>query len=160
MVERYNRTLEMQLSKFTDYNQKDCDVHIPMLLMAYRSAIHDMSGCTPAKLKLGRDLKLPIDLICGRPEEPAQTVTEYAAAMQEEIEQVHNFAREHIKMSDKMKNQHDLNVTNEGQCVQQGDAIWFHNPQRKQGLTPKLQRSWQGPYIIITKKINDLVYRI
>ena len=34
-VERYNRTLEMQLSTFADYNQKDWDVHIPMLLMAY-----------------------------------------------------------------------------------------------------------------------------
>ena len=68
MVERYNRTLEMQLSKFADYNQKDWDVHIPMLLMAYRSAIHYTSGCTPAKLMLGRDLKLPIDLIHGRPQ--------------------------------------------------------------------------------------------
>ena len=112
MVERYNRTLEMQLSKFADYNQKDWDVHIPMLLMAYRSAIHDTSGYTPAKLMLGRDLKLPIDLIYGRPEEePAQTVTKYAAAMQEKVEQVHKFAREHIKMmSDKIKQRHDLNV--------------------------------------------------
>ena len=99
MVERFNRTLEMQLSKFADYNQKDWDVHIPFLLMVYRSAVHDTSGCTPAKLMLGRDLKMPIDLIFGRPEEePSQTVTEYANSMQEKVEQVHNFAREHIKM--------------------------------------------------------------
>ena len=161
MVERFNRTLEMQLSKFADYNQKDWDVHIPMLLMAYRSAVHDTSGCTPAKLMLGRDLRLPIDLIYGRPEEePAQTVTDYAISMQEKVEHVHNFAREHIRMmSDKMKQRHDLNVANEGHHLQQGDAVWFHNPQRKKGLTPKLQRPWQGPYII-TKQINDLVYRI
>ena len=43
--------------------------------------------------------------------------------------------------------------------LQRGDAAWLHNPQRKKGLTPKLQRPWQGPYTI-TKKINDLVYRI
>lgn len=158
MVEWFNRTLEMQLSKFADYNQKDWDAHIPMLLMA---AVHDTSGCTPAKLMLGRDLKLPIDLIYGRPEEePAQTATNYAASMQEKVELVHKFAREHIKMmSDKMKQRHDLNVANEGQQLQQGDAVWFHNPQRKNGLTPKLQRPWQGPYVI-TKRINDLVYRI
>lgn len=124
--------------------------------MAYRSAIHATSGCTPAKLMLGRDLKLPIDLIYGRPEEePAQTVTEYATLMQEKMEQVHNFAWEHVKM----KQRHNLNVVHEGQYLKQGDPIWFHNPQRKQGLTPKLQRPWQGPYVI-TKKINDLVYRI
>jgi hypothetical protein len=80
--------------------------------------------------------------------------------MQEKVEQVHNFAREHIKMmSDKMKHRHDPSVANEGRYLQQGDAVWFHNPQRKKGLTPKLQRPWQGPYVI-TKKINDLVYRI
>ena len=43
--------------------------------------------------------------------------------------------------------------------MKQGAPVWFHNPQRKQGLTPKLQRPWQGPYVI-TKKINDSVYRI
>ena len=43
--------------------------------------------------------------------------------------------------------------------LQEGDAVWLHNPQRRKGLTPKLQQPWQGPYII-TKKINDLVYRI
>ena len=39
------------------------------------------------------------------------------------------------------------------------DAVWFHNPQCKKGLTPKLQRPWQRPYIV-TKRINDLVYWI
>ena len=47
MVERFNRTLEMQLSKFADHNQKDWDLHIPFLAMAYRSADHDSTGCSP-----------------------------------------------------------------------------------------------------------------
>ncbi len=45
MVERFNRTLETQLSKFADHNQKDWDLHIPILVMAYRSAVHDTTGC-------------------------------------------------------------------------------------------------------------------
>ena len=161
MVERFNRTLEMQLSKFVDYNQKDWDLYIPLLLMAYRSAVHDTSGCTPAKLMLGRDLSLPIDLIYGRPkEEPVQSVTEYANSMQEKVERVHNFAREHIKMmSDKMKQRHDLNFVKEGQRLKQWDAVWLHNPQKKKGLSTKLQRPWQGPYVII-KQINDFVYKV
>ena len=61
MVERFNRTLEAQLSKFADYHQRDWDVHIPFLLMAYRSAVHDTTGITPAKMMLGRDLRLPVD---------------------------------------------------------------------------------------------------
>ena len=41
MVERFNCTLEAQLSMFADHKQKDWDEHIPFLLMAYRSATHD-----------------------------------------------------------------------------------------------------------------------
>jgi len=159
MVERFNRTLEAQLSKFADHNQKDWDLHIPFLLMAYRSAIHDTTGCSPVKLMMGRELKLPIDLIFGRPEEePPQTVTDYANMLHERLERVHHFAHDHLQlMSNKMKQRYDPLL--ECQPFQAGDAVWLHNPLRKKGLSPKLQRPWQGPYIV-TKRINDLVYRI
>ena len=159
MVERFNRTLEMQLSKFADHNQKDWDLHIPFLVMAYRSADHDSTGCSPSKMMLGREIKLPVDLIFGRPEEePHQGASDYAHALQERFERVHNFAREHLDtMTSRMKQKHDLQM--ESPPLQEGDAVWLHNPQRKKGLTPKLQRPWQGPYTV-TKKINDLVYRI
>ena len=54
MVERFNRTIKDQLAKFVDYHhQRDWDEHIPYLMLAYRSAIHESTGCTPAKLCLG-----------------------------------------------------------------------------------------------------------
>ena len=78
MVERFNRTLEMELSKFAEHQQKDWNEHIPFLMMAYRSAVHSTTGCSPAKMMLGRELKLPVDLIFGRPEEEIlQTPMEY-----------------------------------------------------------------------------------
>ena len=52
MVERFNCTLEAQLSKFADHKQKDWDEHIPFLLMAYRSATHDTTHCSPVKMML------------------------------------------------------------------------------------------------------------
>ena len=60
-------------------------------------------------------------------------------------------------MTDRMKQRYDMSL----RCPQlkAGDAVWFHNSQRKKGLTPKLQRPWQGPYTV-TKRINDLVYRV
>ena len=69
MVERFNRTLEDQLAKFVDYHQRDWDEHIPYLMLAYRSAVHESTGCTPAKVVFGRDLRLPVDLLFGRPVE-------------------------------------------------------------------------------------------
>ena len=151
MVERFNRTLEAQLSKFADHNQRDWDQHIPFLLMACRSAVHDTTGNSPAKMMLGRDLKLPVDLsICRPEEEPFESAHDYVTTLQVRLERIHGFAREHQDlMTDRMKQGYDLSL----KCPQ------LHNPQRRKGLTPKLQRPWQGPYTV-TKRINDLVYRI
>ena len=57
--------------------------------------------------------------------------------------------------SDRMKERYDLLLS--GQVLGPGDAVWFYNPKRKKGLSPKLFRPWEGPYVI-TKRINNLVY--
>jgi hypothetical protein len=81
MVERFNRTLENQLAIFVEQNQRDWDRWIPFLLMAYRSSIHESTKQTPACLMFGREVKLPIDLLYGRPPEPVlpSTVDDYVS---------------------------------------------------------------------------------
>ena len=93
----------------------------------------------------------------GRPEE-YQPTTSYAETLQERLEQVHTFARQRLKLwSGRMKRYYDIGTTESK--LEVGDAVWLHNPQRKKGLSPKLQKPWQGPYVIM-KRINDLIYRI
>ena len=46
-VERFNRTLEAMLAKLAKENQKDWDLHIPRVLFAYRTALHESTGYTP-----------------------------------------------------------------------------------------------------------------
>ena len=78
MVERFNRTLEAQLSMFVDKNHRDWDMLVPLMTMAYRSAVHDTTGYTPARLLFGREMRLPIDLAFGRPPDelpPPHTTT-------------------------------------------------------------------------------------
>jgi len=69
MVERYNRTIEAQLATFFQDHQKDWDRHLPLLLMSYRSAVHETTKFTPAMLMFGRELSVPLDLLIGRPQE-------------------------------------------------------------------------------------------
>ena len=91
MVECFNRTLEVQLSKFVEDHQCDWDPHLPLLLMAYWTAIRESTGCTPASLMLGRDLRLPIDLLYGRPdEEPSRSTSVYSVNLEARLEE---FAR-------------------------------------------------------------------
>uniref|UniRef100_A0A8D9DWF5 CCHC-type domain-containing protein n=1 Tax=Cacopsylla melanoneura TaxID=428564 RepID=A0A8D9DWF5_9HEMI len=40
-----------------------------------------------------------------------------------------------------------------------GDLVWLYNPRRHKHWFPKLQKSWEGPYRVVTR-LNDVVYRI
>ena len=159
MVERFNQTIENQLSKYVDDHQRDWDMYLPFLMMAYRTAVHETTGHSPSQLMLGRNLRLPIDLVIERPaEESPQLTTSYADHLYKKLEDVHQFAREHLQQaSDKMKERYDS--SSQGDILNRGDAVWLYHPQRKKGVSPKLARNWKGPYTVI-KRINDLVYRI
>ncbi|GFV53944.1 integrase catalytic domain-containing protein [Trichonephila clavipes] len=53
-----------------------------------------------------------------------------------------------------MKTRYDTKAT--GHQFKEGDKVWFYNPTRRKGLSPKLQSHWDGPYTIL-KIINDVV---
>ena len=159
MVERMNRTIEAQLSMFVQDHQRDWDEFIPLLMMAYRSSIHDTTKCSPAKLMLGRELRLPLDLLLERPpQEEPNLVTPHVDNLQQTLETVHEFARSSLKLSsDRSKMYYDTKSSDNTYST--GDPVWLYNPKKKKGVSPKLSRNWEGPYTVV-KPINDLVYRI
>ena len=159
MVERFNRTLENQLAIFGEHHQRDWDDHIPLLLMSYRSAIHESTKQTPANLMFGRELNLPIDLLYGRPpREKVSNIDDYLSNLQRRMENVHEFARIRMRVaSDKMKKRYDASATRI--VFEPDELVWLFNPKRRKGISPKLTCDWEGPYVIL-KRINELLYRI
>ncbi|GFT12586.1 nucleobindin-2 [Trichonephila clavipes] len=67
MVERFNRTILNNLSLMVSKNQQDWDQKVPLFLLAYRSAVHKTTGYSPSQMLFGRNLRLPCDLLFGRP---------------------------------------------------------------------------------------------
>ncbi|GIY06131.1 endonuclease [Caerostris extrusa] len=63
LVERLNKTLIDTLSHLVSEKQEDWCQHVPLALMAFRSAHHRSIQETPAFLVYGRDLQMPYDLI-------------------------------------------------------------------------------------------------
>lgn len=158
MVERFNKTIEEHLSKMVDEHQRDWDQHIPLFLMAYRSAVHNTTGLSPSKILFGRELRLPCDLVFGSPDDGTTNVEDYADELKERLLEIHKTVRSKIALaSDRMKARYDLRANSTG--FQQDDRVWLYNPQRKKGRSPKLTPAWEGPYTVI-KRINDVVYRI
>ncbi|KAJ8962301.1 hypothetical protein NQ318_018280 [Aromia moschata] len=143
-----------------DVEEWDWDKLVPLFLLSYRSSQHESTTYTPSMLTSGREMKLPTDLILGRPLEENQerSLPEFVEDLRERLNRIHRFASEKLKMhSDKMKQR--LDTTSTETAFKPGDAVWLYAPKRTKGKSPKLQSNWEGPYTII-KKINDLVYRI
>ncbi|GBM40817.1 Retrovirus-related Pol polyprotein from transposon 412 [Araneus ventricosus] len=157
-VERFNRTILSHLSLFVSKNQTDWDTHSPLFLLAYWSADHEVTGCTPADMLFCRTLRLPCDILFGRPSDAPSSPNEYLNNLEARLESVHAFARERIKLaSERMKTRYDSGAT--GHHFKEGDQVWMYNPKRRRGLSPKLQHNWEGPYTIV-KKLNDVIYRV
>ena len=161
MIERANRTILYMLSAFVSDQQIDWDDYIPLVMMAYRSSVHESTGTSASKMTFGHEIRLPIDLVFGQPErENSEQVygSQYANQLSDRINEVHEFARSRLQIaSDTMKKNYDIK-TNLFE-FQVGDAAWFYDPVRKVGLNPKLQRHWKGPFKVITK-LSDILYRV
>jgi len=159
-VERMNRTIEAMLSMFISPGQRDWDDYLPYIMMAYRSAVQDTTGYSPSMMMLGREVALPVDIVLGRPpgERDSQLSSDYVQDLNDKLEAVHQVARNKIKIrSDHQKKHYDLRV--HGQKYDRGQFVWLHNPVRKVGISPKLVRSWEGPFLVV-KRLSDVTYRI
>ena len=159
MVERFNRTLENQLAIFVEHHQKDWDDHVPLLMMSYRSAVHESTKQTPAKLMFGREVNLPLDLLFGRPpNEKVKSLDDYVEMLEKTLENVYEFARIRTRVaSDRMKKRYEVGASDD--TFKAGDLVWVYNTKRRKGLSPKLMCDWEGPCVIV-KQINELLYRV
>lgn len=160
MVERLNRTMVQDLAKYCGEAQDDWDVRLPMFLMAYRSAEHEATSFTPARLMLGREIRLPVDLVMGRPpgEEMPTTTTEYAVELRKRMEDVHREVRGQLKFAgEAMRRHYDRDVR--AVTFKAGDRVWLYNPKRQKGKSPKLMSPWEGPYEVL-EKVTDVTFRI
>ncbi|KAJ8948494.1 hypothetical protein NQ318_000031 [Aromia moschata] len=107
---------------------------------------------------MGRELRLPCDLKFGCTPGDDVAGEDYVSTLRQRMDDIHERVRSNIQgASDRMKETYDINA-NDGR-YQPGNQVWLYNPQRRRGLSPKLQSSWEGPYEVVTR-INDVVYRI
>ncbi|PIK43217.1 Retrovirus-related Pol polyprotein from transposon [Apostichopus japonicus] len=126
--------------------------------MAYRSSVHDSTGISPAEMMLGREIDLPVDLIFDRgPKEHIQKDV-YVQELEERLHHVHEIARKKLRVvDDRQKKHYDLKADDGG--FKEEDTVMLYVPKRRRGLSPKLQRCWEGPYVVINR-LSDVTYRI
>lgn len=160
LVERFNRTLVKQLAILTSEHQRDWDEHLPLILMAYRSAVQDSTLCTPALLMLGRELRTPAEMSFGKPPDAlgAPPGPEYARKLQDRMDTAHAFARNQLQKAG-IRQKRNYNLKAKGKDFKAGDLVWVYSPKRKKGRCPKLDCHWVGPCEVL-EKLGEVVYRV
>lgn len=139
LVERFNRTLAQQLGVLTVEHQHDWDTHLPLVLLAYRSAVQDSTSCTPALLMLRRELRTPaVEAFSKPPDTPAITPgPEYTRTLQDWIESAHAFTRGQLEKAG-MRQKWNYDVRAKGKHFQAGELVRVYSPHRKKCRCPNL----------------------
>ena len=159
-VERFNRTMEAMLSKVVQANQKNWDKHLPKVLFAYRTAIHESTKFTPFHLMYGRSPTLPVDVFLGRTNsyEGFSGYPDIIREMHKVLGDSYATVRQNLTQAQsRRKHLHDHSANSTAfQC---GDRVWLYVPAVKQGRSRKLSSLWRGPYTVIDKT-SSVNYRI
>ena len=105
MIERYNRTLINMVAMMIESHkrQRDWDEKLPLATFAYRATQQESTGELPNMLMLGREVRLPIDLItevsADEQEEVGAVETDYAGELRQRMRAAHDRAWDCLKKS-------------------------------------------------------------
>ena len=163
MVERMNRTVQSMLKKYIQENQKDWDLHLDFIVMAYNTCEHESTGCSPYRVLYGENIVLPIDILTDSLTEEGIVETEdningFVPQLQSNLKRKHAFVRNNLsKSAEKQKKHYDSHVKEISYNV--GDLVWRNQKKTVPGVKTKITRHWTGPWII-TEKLCDILFRI
>ena len=123
------------------------------LAAAYRASPHESTGLTPNLLMLGREVRLPAELMYGSQNLSSDNITsygQYVDKLRDSIQHAHSIARKHLAANAKRQAEiydSHLSIFN----FNLNDLVWVENHRFKPNQSKKLQPAYEGPCIIIKK---------
>jgi transposase InsO family protein len=151
MLERYHRCLNSLLAKVVSANQKDWSDHLQTVVAAYRATVHEAIKMTPNRAFLGREVRLPIDLVLGTTPDgykDENILSEVVEGIAQRMRSDGVFVREQLgRAASTMKTRYDARIKS-AFTFNVGDRVWYFYPRRYVKLSPKWQNMYVGPYII------------
>ena len=149
--ERFNRTLLRMIKAYLRGSQKYWDLHIACLAGAYRATPNEATKLTPNLLMMGREVRLPAELVFGSIENyqnhEITSYGEYVDSLRERLQHAHDVARKHLDhAAQRSRDIYDTKVL--VNKYQPGDAVWGLLEARKLGVMPKLEPANEGPFLV------------
>ena len=160
-TERFNRTLVRMIKAYLKGQQREWDRNLGCLAAAYRATVHESTGLTPNLLMLGREVRLPAEVMFGSSTNrdcEISTYGEYVDILKSRMQHAHDVARKHLESAAKRhKDTYDAKLAFHQYKV--GDFIWFLTDGGQLHIAPKLRCPYEGPYLVVERH-NSLNYTI
>ena len=159
-VERFNKTLVRLIRAYLRGQQREWDRNLGCLAAAYRATPHESTGLTPNLLMLGREVRLPAEVMFGSTTSEGDLTSygDYVDQLKAHMQHAHELARKHLQASSKRQKDHydGKQFFNKYEI---GDYVLYLHERRKVGENDKLYLPYHGPYVVV-KKLSDLDYLI
>ena len=160
LVEVTNRTIGTMISHFVSADHKDWDLYVPFCRLAHNSARHTIVNASPSMILMGREMRLPYELLLPdrtgaqcQPTEAGNHVPELVDRMQRVWEAVRRnrdkaHGKQRMRFAKKTKES----------TIKVGDAVFYRNQRGYRGLTSKLVKKWIGPFMV--QEVTDVNARM
>ena len=104
LTERLNRTLVRMIKAYIKDEQTDWDLYLGCLAAAYRAMMQESTGLTPNLLMLGREVRLPAEVMFGTingESEEIQSYGAYVSELRDRMRRAHKMTSQHLSASTK-----------------------------------------------------------
>ena len=160
-VERFNLTILHMIKAYLRGEQIDWDLNSSCLAAAYRATPHESAGMTPNMLMLGREVRLPAEIMFGSLtsiSEPIVSYGEYVDQLRRKMQHAHYVCRKHLEKA-AFRQKYNYDAKQNLNMYKPGDPVWLLNESRTIAVSPKLQAAYDGPYVIAAC-LSNLDFRV
>lgn len=162
LTERFNKTMIRMIKSYIKGKQLDWDLNLGCLAAAYRATPQESTGLTPNLLMLGREVRLPAEIMFGSGTshvgEEVSSYGEYVKNLKINMQTAHEIARKHLqKAAHKQAELYDSKLA--FHQYKPRDLVWYLSEMNQLHIAPKLRVAYEGPYPV-TKRFNDQIYEI
>jgi len=132
-VERLHRSINSVLGKTVADHQRDWDFRLSFAMAAYRASRNESTGYTPNMLTLGREVRMPADIMYGPLDDaPKESYDDYVENVRDRMTAAFEEARIALrKAAERNKRYYDVRVRPNKYSI--GDWVYYYNPRKFQG---------------------------
>lgn len=147
--ERMMRTMQNMLCNYVNERKDNWSDFLPLLQLAYNTAVNTSHGFTPFELQHGRYPKMPLDLLNPRNKiELYFTPSSYARMLQNELPELYALVSKNSDAAvKKRKIRHDRTIR--AATFKVGDFVWVLDTAKLKNVSKKLSHRWKGLYKVV-----------